>query len=140
MSELPNKELKLTKPGQIGASQLNSSVGRIMAASRGACAARREVIQDPWPFDQPRNAATVSTTFVVNEGAPVLVAVHYADDHSWAFLDGGPFSVKIAMLVSMALAVDHDPSLLEVADLPPGWVARREAVGSDWIREPSLDA
>jgi hypothetical protein len=28
MSERPNKELKLTKPGTIGASQLNSSVRR----------------------------------------------------------------------------------------------------------------
>jgi hypothetical protein len=27
----PNKELKLTKPGTIGASQLNSSVGRTVA-------------------------------------------------------------------------------------------------------------
>jgi hypothetical protein len=27
MDERPNKELKLTKPGTIGASQLNSSVG-----------------------------------------------------------------------------------------------------------------
>jgi hypothetical protein len=27
-TRLPNKELKLTKPGTIGASQLNSSVGR----------------------------------------------------------------------------------------------------------------
>jgi hypothetical protein len=31
---LPNKELKLTKPGQIGASQLNSSVGRTWLRTR----------------------------------------------------------------------------------------------------------
>ena len=31
----PNKELKLTKPGAIGASQLNSSVRRLVRERRG---------------------------------------------------------------------------------------------------------
>lgn len=42
-----------------------------------------------------------------------------------------------AVLVAMATVVDRDATLYEVADLPPGWEARREAVGEAWQRTPS---
>lgn len=36
------------------------------------------------------------------------------------------------MLVSMEEATVNDPSLREIADLPPGWRAVREKVGGKW--------
>ena len=41
ITERPNKELKLTKPGPIGASQLNSSVLRTVAGRRDRTTARQ---------------------------------------------------------------------------------------------------
>jgi len=88
-----------------------------------------------WPFDQERNVATVVSRGVIFENRPVLLVVHYSDDHSWGFFDGEPFGPEDAALVSMANAVGLDRSLMEVADLPPGWRARRDHVGGEWTRE-----
>src|SRR5437868_671117 len=87
-----------------------------------------------WPFDQARNVAAISSRKVVFDRAPILLVVHYSDDHSWAFLEGKPFRASDGAVVSMAEAVGHDRSVCEVADLPPGWVAERERVGAPWKR------
>ena len=34
----------------------------------------------------------------------------------------------------MAEAIKLDPTITEVADLPPGWCASREKVGENWER------
>ena len=64
-----------------------------------------------------------------------MLVVHYSEDDSWAFLDGGPFDAARGRLISMGEAFEKDPSLSEVADLPPGWVAKRSEVGAGWNRE-----
>jgi hypothetical protein len=92
-------------------------------------------ITEGWPFDQAKNVATISSKAVVIAGCPVLLVIHYSDDDSWAFLEGDEFSIDTGLVVSMAHAVERDPTLFEIADLPPGWVARRECVGGMWTRE-----
>jgi hypothetical protein len=32
--------------------------------------------------------------------------------------------------------VEHDPTVCDLADLPCGWCAEREAIGSPWKRAP----
>ena len=39
----------------------------------------------------------------------------------------------------MGRIVDLDPTLVTIADLPPGWSASREAVGSPWERHKNDD-
>jgi hypothetical protein len=39
-----------------------------------------------------------------------------------------------ARLVSLEEIVRLDPTVLEIADLPPGWQAIRERVGGSWTR------
>ena len=36
------------------------------------------------------------------------------------------------MLVALHTIVEHDSTVSELADLSPGWVARRENVGGPW--------
>jgi hypothetical protein len=93
-----------------------------------------------WPFDQGRNVATITTRAVILEGAPVLLVVHYSDDHSWAFLSGGTFDSADALVVGMGEIIDTDGSLLAVADLPPGWVAERSSVNGNWVRSQNNEA
>ena len=88
-----------------------------------------------WPFDQPRNCAVVSRRQIVRDGAPVLFVSHDLDDHGWQFLDGQPLAMADAMLVSFSGVVDADATLLELSDLPPGWVARRQSAESPWQRQ-----
>jgi len=93
-----------------------------------------------WPFDQARNVAAISTEQVLLERALITTVVHYADDHSWAFTCGRAASPEDARVVSMRQVIEHDPTLLEISDLPPGWCATREALGGAWVRCEGTDA
>jgi len=86
-----------------------------------------------WLFDQAPNVACIADRSVMS-GKPVLVVAHYEDDHSWAFLDGGPLDPANALVVAMSEIVERHPDLAEIADLPTGWSASRSTVGQPWIR------
>jgi len=90
--------------------------------------------QVDWIFDEPKNVATITTRQILREGQPILLVSHAADDGTWQFLTGGPFSTEDALLVALHEIVKHDPTVCELADLPLGWVAHRESVGSPWHR------
>jgi hypothetical protein len=87
-----------------------------------------------WPFDQAENVAAITTKFVLEEGLPILRVTHFLDDHSWAFTCGTTDNTEDARMISMAEAVEIDPTIAEVADLPPGWEASRETKNSHWER------
>ena len=89
-----------------------------------------------WLFDQGPNVAAVTCRAVI-EGAPILTVIHYTDDHSWAFMDGVTWQTEEGRLVAMKTILRLDPSVAEVADLPPGWKAQRTSVGSPWKRMPA---
>ena len=86
--------------------------------------------QNNWTFEEPRNVAAITTTQVIRDGYPILLVAHAADDGSWQFLTGGPYSTNDAMIVALHEIVGRDPSVSELADLPLGWSAQRDAVGS----------
>src|SRR5471032_2432893 len=86
---------------------------------------------NPWPFDQPPRTAAITTRQVL-EGHPVNLVVHYDDDHSWAFQCGTSNEDKDGRMISMEQAVALDPSIVEIADLQPGWIAWREQPGAAW--------
>lgn len=89
-----------------------------------------------WPFDQASDVAAITTVGVLNRELPILVVQHYDDDHSWAFLCGTTDDEADGRVIGMGTALKIDPSLRSIADLPPGWIARRVGVGSEWRREP----
>lgn len=93
---------------------------------------------DAWPFDQDPDVAAVTSQSVI-DGAPILLVVHYSDDHSWAFLDGEDLEFDSGRVVAMKTIFAYDPSLAAIADLPPGWVARRESVASQWQTAPDAE-
>jgi hypothetical protein len=92
-----------------------------------------------WPFDQASNVAAVSHASVVEHHAPILLVVHYSEDHSWGFFSGEPFTADEGKVISMAEALGLDPTLRTIADLAPGWTATRAEAGGPWIREPDPD-
>lgn len=87
-----------------------------------------------WPFDQPRNCAVLTTTHVMKEGRDIICVFHDADDHGWQFHSEGGKTVAEHLVVSLGEIVRHDPSVLEVADLPPGWKAWRKKKEATWQR------
>jgi hypothetical protein len=93
-----------------------------------------------WPFDQAPNVFTITTRQVIEDGKPILNVVHYADDHSWAFTCGMTDRTEGGRVISMKTAIAIDPTLVEIADLQPGWMARRDAVGNVWHTFKQSDA
>ena len=89
-------------------------------------------MNDNWPFDQGKDVAALTTRQVMKDGLPILHAVHYSDDHSWAFTCGTTDDPDDGMIVCMDHIVDLDPTICTIADLSPGWVAVRTAVGEPW--------
>jgi hypothetical protein len=92
---------------------------------------------DDWPFDDPPNVASITVRQIVHGGAPILLVARDAEDGGWQFLTGGAFEVADGMMVSLVSIVRRDPSVAELADLPPGWTALRATVGQPWQRSPS---
>ena len=64
------------------------------------------------------------------EALAILYVCHDEEDDGWQFLDGRPVDMPDAALVAIAEIVGVDRTVLEVADLPPGWRAMRDAVGA----------
>jgi hypothetical protein len=87
-----------------------------------------------WPFDQPANCAVITLRSIVFGGEPILSVSHDADDHGWQFLGWGDAQEADAAVVSLSEIVLLDPTVREVADMPPGWRAWRRTVGEPWQR------
>lgn len=84
-----------------------------------------------WPFDQVPNAACIASEGVM-QGKAVLSVTHYADDHSWAFMDAIPADPIDAMIVAMSAVLRLHPDLVEVATLAPGCSASRAGQAGPW--------
>ncbi|HEY8751064.1 MAG TPA: hypothetical protein VIM11_23975 [Tepidisphaeraceae bacterium] len=89
-----------------------------------------------WPFDQPRRCAVITLRSIVFNGDPILLVTHDADDHGWQFLGAGDADLNDAAVVGLEEIVKMDPSVLEVADMPPGWRAWRCSKSAPWERTP----
>jgi hypothetical protein len=112
--------------------------GRLGALWRRPASGAEPDLGDPelgWPFDQAPNAAALTVQSILS-GQPILHVAHDADDHGWQFLDGRDVDVDQGRVIGMATALELDPTLREIADLPSGWIARRKTATDPWHREP----
>ncbi len=88
-----------------------------------------------WPFDQPPNCAVISLKQIVEEGQPILHVTHDEDDHGWQFLTFDDVNEGDGKVVLFKNIVKLDDSLIELADMPPGWHAYRRSINDEWIIE-----
>ncbi len=91
---------------------------------------------DDWPFDQGPSCAAITVRQIIDGSQPILHVTHDSEDHGWQFLGAGGACAEDAAIVAMSEIVNIDPSVLDVADMPPGWQAWRPSVDEDWVREP----
>lgn len=90
--------------------------------------------KEEWLFDQGPNVAAITSTHITKEGKPILQVTHYGDDDSWGFQPGFEILTEDGQVVAMKTIVDLDPTVQEIADLPPGWSADRTEVGGRWTK------
>jgi hypothetical protein len=93
--------------------------------------------QTEWPFEDPKNTAAFTTVGVIKRHEPVCRVCH-DDDGAWQFLPGGAVTMADAMLVALSEVVGTDQSLLQLADLPLGWIATRDNPQSEWQRSQQI--
>jgi len=91
--------------------------------------------KDFWRFDQPKNCAAITVRQIIHENHPVLYVTHDADDHGWQFLTLDVPRQEDGKVVALGEMIEMDPTLNDLADLPPGWHAWRKSPRDPWIRE-----
>ena len=93
-------------------------------------------MQSKWQFTDPENVAVITLRQIVREGRPILHVTHDRDDGGWQFLGAGDANPNDAMVVALREIVRLDPSVQQLADLPPGWRAWRTTPQETWQRSP----
>lgn len=87
-----------------------------------------------WLFEDPPNVAVITSTDIVHHGKPILFVSHDNDDGAWQFHTGENVLIDDAMIVALAKIVALDYSIQELADLPLGWIAKRQTANHSWMR------
>jgi hypothetical protein len=88
------------------------------------------------------NGLVITTRQVMEQGWPLLLVTHDDEEpRGWQFLNGHRDTDDPAngIPVHAEHVIERDPSVMELADLPPGWRAWRESESDPWIREPYSD-
>lgn len=72
------------------------------------------------------------------DGRPVI-AVHHEPDGDWQFLTAGPVTPETAVMAHLDHVWALDAALVQLQDLPRGYVARRPAATAPWVVEVDGD-
>jgi len=92
-------------------------------------------MNSPWPFDQSPDTAAITMRQILDGSEPILLVTHDADDHGWQFIGSSDANTEDGRVVALEEIAAMDPTVLEVADIPPGWWAWRDDKGLPWTRE-----
>ncbi len=84
-------------------------------------------------FSEPKNTACMTCSHVLSDQSPILFVTHDEDDGMWQFMCGAEsHSDADAKIISMLEAVEIDPSVNALYEMPPGVGAERETINSEW--------
>ena len=87
-----------------------------------------------WAFTDMPSTAVYTSRDVIEQREPVLLVTHDQDDGTWQFCAGPTVPDKDARIAALAEIVCSDPSVIELADLPRGWIAVRGSITTPWQR------
>ena len=80
------------------------------------------------------NTAVFTTKFIVHDKKEITYVSHDDEDGAWQFFGDDNFDnyEEIAMILSLEEIIQIDKSVLEIADLPLGFVATRKSRTDNW--------
>lgn len=94
-----------------------------------------EQFADSWPFSDPPRAAVFTSKKIFEHNGWIQRVTHDEDDGAWQFHPEGGTAESEAQVVSLKTIAYLDPSILSLADLPPGWCAWRTTKQDHWKRD-----
>lgn len=85
-------------------------------------------------FKDAPNTAVFTTTFVLKEKKAIIYVTHDAEDGAWQFFSNDSFNSfeEVAAITSLEQIVKIDKTILEIADLPLGYIATRKSLKDKW--------
>ena len=85
-------------------------------------------------FKEGLNTAVFTTKFVVRDKKAITYVSHYLEDGAWQFSSDDDFEnyEDNAMILSLDEIIQLDKSILEIADLPLGFIATRNRKTDNW--------
>lgn len=95
-----------------------------------------------WPFPDAQDFEVIVLDRILRGVSALTLVTHDEDDGAWQFLDGAHVLEDDGVTVLLGEMAQFDPSVLALADLPPGWYARRDGPGGAWERaqgEPPVE-
>ena len=95
--------------------------------------------REDWSLADALDTAAITTKKVL-DGQSSLLVTDDEEDGCWSFLCGTTNKSSDGRVIGVAEALDLDPTLTDVAELPICWHARRTNRSSSWIREQSRPA
>lgn len=86
-------------------------------------------------FNDPPNVAVLTTKQILEQKSDILLVFHDEDDGMWQFLDRESVDENDVKMISLEEMVKCDNSILQISDLPLGWVAWREHKEDIWTQQ-----
>ena len=85
-------------------------------------------------FKESEKTAVFTTKFVMLENKEITLVYHFGQDSAWQFSSNDEFKnyKDVAMLVELSQIIKKDNTILEIADLPLGYLASRKSKGEKW--------
>lgn len=94
-----------------------------------------EQFNQPWPFSDPPRAVVFASKKIFEHNGWIQAVTHNPVDGAWQFHPQGGTAESEAQAVSLKTITQIDPSVLSLADLPPGWCAWRNSREGEWNRD-----
>ena len=88
-------------------------------------------------FTQADTTAVFTTMFVIEKNRDITKVTHYKEDGVWQFFSNDHFDSyeEVAKIVGLGEIINLDNTILELANMPEGFVACRLFKGDKWIIE-----
>jgi len=83
-------------------------------------------------FPDNLNTAVITTKYILEQQNPILYVYHYEDDGAWQFSGSEDCEDRDYRVISLEEMTNIDNSVLELADMPLGFYAKRKDISSSW--------
>lgn len=86
-------------------------------------------------FKESGNTAVFTTKYVVIDKKDITTVSHEKEDGAWQFFSDDPLDnfEDVVKVVGLGEIIKLDSTVLELADMPEGFTAKRKHKADDWI-------